>query len=644
MATAQEAADGSPVPTGASGMMDASGMVAAATWASDTLRRLIAAADLVPDNLARTAAWVGTPREWLALAACSLVLVAVAQAARRLVERLVAPEHGFRGWFLGSASFVAAGVLVHLAFPVADRVRAVSLVVVLSVGFVVLNAALAGLALRRGGVAADRTTAALVTAELTVTAVGYTTLGLMRLAGTPVDARLFLGMCLWLVLMAGAVALLARFRTLEHGSTSIASSDPASGHDPIHHLLSRRAEWFFGSVLFLIAAATIVSALREGPAAFLSGALALLALGALPATMALLPLPTIGSEGTVRPWRATVRRCARLGLFIAFWLVLARLLDVHLVEMASDRLGEGVARVMIDVAVAVALGSLLWQVAEAALDGLAAGRATGIVPPDTDAHAGRHASRIETFVPLLRTIAAALIVTVTGMVVLASMGVHIGPLLAGAGIFGIAVGFGSQALVKDVISGLFFLADDAFRIGEYIEVGSAKGTVESLSIRSMKLRHSRGAIYTVPFGQIGVVNNQSRDWAIVKLEFLVDFDTDLREAKRLVRGIGAEIAADEEIGKSLLDPVKFQGVRRMEPYGMVVGVKFTAVPGEQFALQREVYARVRDAFAGAGIRFARPRVSVDAGGRHLTDEAIGAAVATSLPPPAKDGRDTVSET
>src|SRR5215218_1201497 len=122
-------------------------------------------------------------------------------------------------------------------------------------------------------------------------------------------------------------------------------------------------------------------------------------------------------------------------------------------------------------------------------------------------------------------VAFVVLAAVAVLMALSSLGVEIGPLIAGAGIVG--VGFGSQTLVKDVISALFYLLDDAFRVGEYIQSGSDKGTVESLGFRSVKLRHHRGPIFTVPYGELGAVENVSRDWVIDKMTINVTYDTDL---------------------------------------------------------------------------------------------------------------------
>jgi small-conductance mechanosensitive channel len=219
------------------------------------------------------------------------------------------------------------------------------------------------------------------------------------------------------------------------------------------------------------------------------------------------------------------------------------------------------------------------------------------------------------------------------MMALSSLGVDIGPLLAGAGVVGLAIGFGAQTLVKDIVSGVFFLLDDAFRLGEYIEVGGVKGTVEKISIRSMRLRHHRGALNTVPYGEIGHLTNQSRDWVIVKLEFLVPHDTDLAKVKRIFKRIGAELQADPAMGPNLLDPLKSQGVLRVDDSGLVIRAKFMARPGEQFVIRREVFQRVQKAFEEGGIPFARRQVAVyvppAASGGAPSAEAVAGAVASA---------------
>jgi small-conductance mechanosensitive channel len=212
-----------------------------------------------------------------------------------------------------------------------------------------------------------------------------------------------------------------------------------------------------------------------------------------------------------------------------------------------------------------------------------------------------------------------------GLTVFSELGVDIGPLIAGAGIFGLAIGFGAQTLVKDVISGVFFLFDDAFRVGEYVNVGSVAGTVEHVSLRSLRLRHQNGPLHTIPFGEIQHLTNYSRDWAIMKLKFRVPFDTDIEKVRKIVKKIGKSMLADPELGPNFLAPLKSQGVLSIDDSAFVMRVKFTAIPGKQFILRREVFRRIQEAFAENGIHFAPRRVIVDTGG----DPALAAAAAAA---------------
>jgi small-conductance mechanosensitive channel len=196
------------------------------------------------------------------------------------------------------------------------------------------------------------------------------------------------------------------------------------------------------------------------------------------------------------------------------------------------------------------------------------------------------------------------------LVVLSALGVNIGPLLAGAGIIGLAVGFGAQTLVRDVASGAFFLMEDAFRKGEYIDIGTVKGTVEAISVRSLRLRHHLGAIHTIPYGEISRLTNYSRDWVVIRLEFRVPYDTDVQKVKKIFKQISAEMQEHPELGKNLLQPFKSQGVIAMEDSYMVMRAKFMAIPGEQFLLRREFYTRIQKAFAENGIEFAHRKVTV----------------------------------
>jgi len=218
--------------------------------------------------------------------------------------------------------------------------------------------------------------------------------------------------------------------------------------------------------------------------------------------------------------------------------------------------------------------------------------------------------------------------------ILSELGVNIGPILAGAGVVGLAIGFGAQTLVKDIVSGMFFLADDAFRVGEYIDASGTMGSVEKISIRSLRLRHHMGLVHTIPYGEIPKLTNYSRDWVIVKLRFRVPFDTDVQKVKKIFKTIGADLMSDPILGDDFLQPFKSQGVAEVDDNGIVIRGKFMAKPGKQFMIRKEVYVRVQKAFEEADIPFARKQVMVHIPGLENTDrldkdqtKAIGAAAA-----------------
>jgi len=236
-----------------------------------------------------------------------------------------------------------------------------------------------------------------------------------------------------------------------------------------------------------------------------------------------------------------------------------------------------------------------------------------------DMEEGAEGSRKGTLLTLLRKVILALIAVVVVLTSLNAIGINIGPLLAGAGILGLAVGFGSQTLVRDILSGVFFLMDDAFRVGDYIETAGTKGMVEHISLRSLRLRHPRGMVYTIPFGDMGSVQNFSRDYIITKLDVRVRYDADIERIRKIIKKISKELQKDEDTGQLLLSKIKSQGVREMDDSAMIVRVKYKTKPGDQFAVRREVYRRIQERFREQGIEFAHRNVTV-----YLPPEVSGA--------------------
>jgi small-conductance mechanosensitive channel len=270
--------------------------------------------------------------------------------------------------------------------------------------------------------------------------------------------------------------------------------------------------------------------------------------------------------------------------------------------------GRVFTRSALSIVLILLLSFIAWQLIKARID-----QKLKEEIPDDDEEAeegGAGGSRMGTLLVLLRKFVLAVMFVMVTLIILASLGVNIGPLIAGAGVIGLAIGFGAQTLVKDIIAGVFFLIDDAFRVGDFIETGGTKGMVEHISLRSLRLRNPRGPIHTIPFGSMGTVTNNSRDYIISKLDFRVRYDTNVDKVRKIIKKINKKIMKDPEMGPVMLGKLKSQGVRELDDSAMVMRVKFKTVPGEQFVIRREVFRMMQEEFQENGIEFAHRNVTV----------------------------------
>ena len=313
------------------------------------------------------------------------------------------------------------------------------------------------------------------------------------------------------------------------------------------------------------------------------------------------------TPGIVRVEALTGRTAARvlraIGVAIGALLLAAVWSDA--VEMSTS----GQQSVMRSVLAAVGtlfVAYVAWELVRLAIDRHlhAAGGGVGLPSADDD-DAAAPASRLQTILPLLRAAFAVAIGVLAVLIALSRLGVDTAPLIAGAGVFGLAVSFGSQSLVRDVISGLFYMWDDAFRVGEYIDTGRLKGTVETLGMRSVKLRHQNGPLHTIPYGQLGAVTNLSRDFATIKFNLRFDPRTDIELVRKTTKQIGLAMSEEnEEMAAEVMLPLKLQGIAEVVDNALVLRFKFTARPVKPSWVQREYLKRIYQVFAEKSITFA----------------------------------------
>ncbi len=303
----------------------------------------------------------------------------------------------------------------------------------------------------------------------------------------------------------------------------------------------------------------------------------------------------------------TYKRLAeRTGAMLAIVLVVAATLALWGINPLAE---DSWAEALLDMLIVAFLAYICWSAAKIAIDRkiFEEGGPVEIAPGEIG---GAGASRLSTLLPLFANFLFILIATIAIIIILSEMGVDVTPLFAGAGIVGLAIGFGAQTLVRDILSGVFFLVDDAFRQGEYIDVGEVKGTVESISLRSMQLRHHLGPLNTIPFGEIKNVQNFSRDWVMMKLPLRLTYETDAEKVRKLINNYGKELLKDPQVGEDFLQPLKSQGVIQMDESAMIMRVKFMTKPGAQWVIRRKVLNGIRELFEKEGITFAHHEVTV----------------------------------
>src|SRR5208283_4073904 len=274
----------------------------------------------------------------------------------------------------------------------------------------------------------------------------------------------------------------------------------------------------------------------------------------------------------------SLERGIRALLFIAAAAVLAWGWGIDLVEhltTGEDTLFSRLVHGVLSAVVILLVADVLWHVIKTAIDRKLAASADPDQPNTDEAH---RRARLRTLLPIFRNILFVVIIAFAVLMALSAMGVQIAPLVAGAGVVGIAVGFGAQTFARDVIAGMFYLLDDAFRVGEYIQAGRYKGTVEGFSIRSVRLRHHRGPVFTVPFNLLGAVENMSRDWVIDKIAIGVTYDSDLEKARKLIKQVGVELQNDPEFAPLIIEPLKMQGVDNLGDFAVQIRAKMMTLP------------------------------------------------------------------
>ncbi len=222
----------------------------------------------------------------------------------------------------------------------------------------------------------------------------------------------------------------------------------------------------------------------------------------------------------------------------------------------------------------------------------------------------RRAAQLRTLAPVLKAVAHSLIILVGTMMALSQFGVEIAPLIAGAGIIGLAIGFGAQTLVKDFLTGIFMILEDTVSIGDVVTIGNFGGVVEDMSLRTIKLRDFDGTLHIFPFSEAQVIHNKTKSFSYAVFDLQVAYSADLGRALEVMRETGDRLASEETYRSAILAPIEIVGVDRLADSGVMLKGRFKTMPGQQWTVQREYLRRIKLAFDANGIEIPFPQVKL----------------------------------
>ena len=219
---------------------------------------------------------------------------------------------------------------------------------------------------------------------------------------------------------------------------------------------------------------------------------------------------------------------------------------------------------------------------------------------------GRRLQCAETMGSLLKSISTIVIFTIFGITAIAELGYPVGPLIASAGIVGVAIGFGAQSLVKDFLSGVFMIVEDQYGVGDVVDLGDAEGIVEAVGLRVTRLRDVEGTVWYVRNGEVLRVGNQSQNWARTVLDIPVAHDQDLHKVQQVLKDVAHDLWDDEDYKSMIIEEPEVWGVQDLTPDWITVRVTLKTAPLEQWAVAREMRQRIKFRFDHEGIEIAAP--------------------------------------
>ena len=353
--------------------------------------------------------------------------------------------------------------------------------------------------------------------------------------------------------------------------------------------------------------------------------------------------PTL--ETRLNRYVPTARRVLDVALLVAAGVFILQAWDLDVLAVLETPPGRRLVSVLVSLGVVLLLALGAWEVVNALLERLNRRAARGVAP--------KRSARVQTLLPLLRNVFRIVLITIATLIGLSEIGVNIAPLLAGAGVIGLAIGFGSQTLVKDVITGVFILAEDSLALGDWVEAGGHMGEVENLTIRTITLRDLQGQVHVVPFSEVTSILNMSRDYGHAIIDVDVAYREDTDQVTELLKAVDRDLRADPEWAPRIRGELEVFGVNDLGDSAVTVRVRVKTQPVMQWAVRREFLRRTKKLFDARGVEIPFPHRTLYFGADKqgdapparvaMTRDPAAAASAPASAAPAPTGTSTAPD-
>ncbi|PPR79976.1 MAG: Moderate conductance mechanosensitive channel YbiO [Alphaproteobacteria bacterium MarineAlpha2_Bin1] len=293
------------------------------------------------------------------------------------------------------------------------------------------------------------------------------------------------------------------------------------------------------------------------------------------------------------------RKIITFSVFLLSVLLILKVFNVDIIDYFKSDFGFQLASRVFTIVFVIILSLILWSITSSAIDKV-------LIKANLD----RSGNRIRTLLPLARNAILILIIITSTIIILSEIGVNIAPLLAGAGIIGLAIGFGAQTLVKDIITGAFIVFENTLAIGDVIEVANHSGVVEGMTIRTIKLRDLKGRIHTIPFSSVDTIVNMTRDYSYVVSEIGVSYREDTDEVINIIKNVFDSLRNDETFKLNIIDELEVMGLERFDDSAVIIKIRIKTKPGLQWSINREFNRRIKYAFDKNSIEIPYPHNTI----------------------------------